>query len=649
MEILFVWFYKEKIIEEQGFNFSPEYEFKVEKNGPKYVLTCNHNKDSINFFKLDKNLESIQNITAIVGENGTGKTTLLQGLYRFYLSMNIEKESDEYKEYFEQKNTSNRKIMVIKKGDNITIYHNIPLNFFENKTEFQGLVNNPIKNIDVTSNITRIYCTNSIYSYVMSGYLIEDGLSTCCLDIHTLEILTKNFYKNLISTNYSNDKYKEYNDLIVNRKKSNNFQQLCDVLYYKYLKDNILENNVDDSLIIYKDLYIDSIIISKYDLDNKYASQLKFLKMVIKNNPDLNLIDKDNSVINKLYFNLLLEIIIYNDTSNINTNKYLINLSKKHLEEIIECELNKINNIEFKEYIRNANSEIKQLEAILKNSLPIDQTLPITDSAYDFGRKIEKKNSELYGKFLDFIDKCFKNEHSFILKYIYIGNLQMSSGERACLNIFSWINLIPQFNKIDPSIPKELKDNILILIDELDLYMHPEWQRKAIKILINELENQFKGCKIQVVLATHSPLILSDIPKENIIYLKNTFRDVLINKCIVDESKKHKETLGRDVYTLLDDAFYLEQPMGDYAKQRIDEIIEKIRPIKNKNAKKEWPKLKDEEAEELKKIIEIIGNDILKTKLMEMLGNCNNLLKKQQLEKQKQEIEKELKLLSEGE
>lgn len=28
MEILFTWIYKEKLIKEQGFNFSPEYEFK---------------------------------------------------------------------------------------------------------------------------------------------------------------------------------------------------------------------------------------------------------------------------------------------------------------------------------------------------------------------------------------------------------------------------------------------------------------------------------------------------------------------------------------------------------------------------------------------------------------------------------------------
>lgn len=671
MEILFVWFYKEKIIEEQGFNFSPEYEFKVEKNGPKYVLTCNHNKDSINFFKLDKNLQYIQNITAIVGENGTGKTTLLQGLYRFYLSMNIGQESGEYKEFFKQKNLSNRKIMVIKENDNIIIYHNIPLNFFENKTKFQTLYDNLMKNIDLISNITRIYCTNSSYNYNINGYGIEGKLSTCCLDIHTLEILTKNFYKNLISISYKNNKYQKnsvlwrnYNNLIISTKKANDFQQLCDVLYYKYLNDNILNKNIDDSLIIYKDLHISSNTI--LDIEGKWEDKIieekqvevifkkaKYIKSCFKINDN----DKDEIVLINLYFNLILELIIYNnildDELEISLNNFG-NKDKKEkiyiLRKLIKNEIKKIHSKDnIKEYFIEANNEIKVIEEILTESISMKQTLPKKDIAYCCSKIIEKSNKKLYGKFLDFISDCFNKENSFILKYISIGNLQISSGERACLNIFSWIHLMPQFSKIDPSIPDRLKDNVLILIDELDLYMHPEWQRKVIKILINELENQFKMYKIQVILATHSPLVLSDIPKQNIIYLKNTFRDRLNNKCIVDESKKHKETLGRDVYTLLDDAFYLEQPMGDYAKQRIDEIIEKIRPRKNKNGKKEWPKLKDEEAEELKKIIEIIGNDILKTKLMEMLGNCNDLLKKQALEKQKQEIEKELKLLSEEE
>ena len=54
----------------------------------------------------------------------------------------------------------------------------------------------------------------------------------------------------------------------------------------------------------------------------------------------------------------------------------------------------------------------------------------------------------------------------------------MSSGERAMQNMFSWLTLIPKLDKI-MSIERETTQNMLLLIDEIDLYSHPEWQRRT--------------------------------------------------------------------------------------------------------------------------------------------------------------------------
>ena len=51
-------------------------------------------------------------------------------------------------------------------------------------------------------------------------------------------------------------------------------------------------------------------------------------------------------------------------------------------------------------------------------------------------------------------------------------------------------------------------NNYLLLIDEIDLYLHPEWQQEFISVLLNELEKQFPDKKIQLVFSTHSPLLL---------------------------------------------------------------------------------------------------------------------------------------------
>ena len=46
--------------------------------------------------------------------------------------------------------------------------------------------------------------------------------------------------------------------------------------------------------------------------------------------------------------------------------------------------------------------------------------------------------------------------------------------------------------------------NGIILIDEIDLHLHPQWQRG----IIQRLRNTFPNC--QFLLATHSALVISD-------------------------------------------------------------------------------------------------------------------------------------------
>ncbi|MBB4616734.1 AAA family ATPase [Sphingomonas abaci] len=53
-----------------------------------------------------------------------------------------------------------------------------------------------------------------------------------------------------------------------------------------------------------------------------------------------------------------------------------------------------------------------------------------------------------------------------------------------------------------------ISDNSLVFIDEPEISLHPEWQKQYIDLLTKTFEN-FTGCHF--VLATHSPLILSDI------------------------------------------------------------------------------------------------------------------------------------------
>ena len=130
------------------------------------------------------------------------------------------------------------------------------------------------------------------------------------------------------------------------------------------------------------------------------------------------------------------------------------------------------------------------------------------------------RDSATYGRFCEFIDDIMTQEESFVLKYLLIDKVPLSSGEQALQNIFTWLRLPPSFNEIfgEESIP--IHDNILLLLDEVDLYMHPEWQRNFLHYLSEQLKEEYKGKHIQIIISTHSPLVLSDIPYGNIIYLE---------------------------------------------------------------------------------------------------------------------------------
>jgi len=62
--------------------------------------------------------------------------------------------------------------------------------------------------------------------------------------------------------------------------------------------------------------------------------------------------------------------------------------------------------------------------------------------------------------------------------------------------------------KISHSKPGEknpLHGEGIVLIDELDLHLHPQWQKKIIPTLLNTFPN------IQFLVSTHSPQILSEV------------------------------------------------------------------------------------------------------------------------------------------
>ena len=130
-------------------------------------------------------------------------------------------------------------------------------------------------------------------------------------------------------------------------------------------------------------------------------------------------------------------------------------------------------------------------------------------------------------------------------------------------------------------------DSIFLFLDEADLSLHPEWQRMFIATLTEFLlclyqnpyyEGADSGCwNIQIILTTHSPLMLGDFPAASVLYLKKN-KDGFVTA----ESNSALQPFGQNLYILLKDGFYLQNgTIGALAQKKIKSVLEDIQAIKN--------------------------------------------------------------------
>lgn len=85
---------------------------------------------------------------------------------------------------------------------------------------------------------------------------------------------------------------------------------------------------------------------------------------------------------------------------------------------------------------------------------------------------------------------------------------QLSDGEKCSLALVG--DLARRMAIANPSSKRPLKGSGVVLIDEIDLHLHPEWQRRVVP----SLKATFPHC--QFILTTHSPQIINHVRSENI-------------------------------------------------------------------------------------------------------------------------------------
>jgi hypothetical protein len=214
----------------------------------------------------------------------------------------------------------------------------------------------------------------------------------------------------------------------------------------------------------------------------------------------------------------------------------------------------------------------------------------------------------------------------------------LSSGERQF--IYALNSVVYHLNNLD-SIRKILEQRsyryVAIVLEEIELYFHPDMQRVFASTLLKRIDSiLFKRIKaIHLCYITHSPFILSDIPRSNILFLDD--------EGLPASEELTVETFGANIHDLMKHSFFMNDgSMGEFAREKITETIlflnykklekdlENLRETKLTGEPKRLydAKLEEKGILELqvsdmnptshKQLIDIIGEPLLKKKLSEM-------------------------------
>ena len=534
MELVYLWVKEYKNIHKQGFNFSPQFNCKFhdeydenEKLKDNCKLEIKENDDYIeNFFG-----ENI-NVTAIVGKNGSGKSTILECLQSIFLNI---------REF--------NYILVFNDGEN----------YYKSNIE----INPDISNKDTTEIQCHIY-SNDIKEYKNS-----------------ISIKKENILQYLLSSSLQK-----------------NFQ----LTTFMYVPTLLEIRSIDLDEYFRKTIEYDY---TDYRYDNDITDDENRRVMYAQEDMRSQLTEIDND-----YHKFL--IILFIREKDTDAFDYIDGLSNQTtlLAEMRESEIDYLSEDEFNEYINDEDKE-----------KPISELTEKEKSIY--------LNYYYFFEF-DFIDSKDR------------GYNNLSHGERT---------IFGQFLSIYNLSIQQYRSYHLFLLDEAELSLHPNWQKDYLNELINLLKQIDK--KFHFILTSHSPFLLSDLPKQNTFFLdiyedKNNkskekypnlnFEDLKNGNCLNVSNEIDIKPFGANIHELLSHGFFMEDGlMGEFAKGKINEII------KNLNKKTYRPNKKDKKRVLL--IIESIGEDLLRMKLLDMYYEKfeNDELereKKQLLEQQKEILER---------
>lgn len=598
--------------EDRIYKFYNDYSFLDENNqeiegSDKKVskIECNNTVPEKFYEKSRLNIQ----ISALVGKNGSGKSSLLELLYASCYVIALDKEILDGK-------------AIDVEGLKVVIFYNIGNDYY---------------NIEVTSSKVKCYNINDETKTTKENdKILKDFFYTIAVN-YSLYGLNEKVLGNWISALFhKNDGYQT--PLVIN----------------PYRREGNI--NVNSELHLAQTRLITNILLTdnKEVLSGKEIDSVYFELDTNKNKPE----EQDISV--KSNYSTFDNV--YNALYNNNYNLKEIEEKKiphfKELMNYVLCKVKKITEV-YKEYKDIPPFKGNEISTIFLKKLKEDKshiTLKLRQVlniirfnllGEDNDSKWEKKEDGVLHfklKIDDLIKRIREVNVSNLKKdelipigcYRFVVNVKndtnnndsvsninvLSSGEQHLVHTMqSVLYHILNVNSVHSSTSKKTKYKYInIVFDEIELYFHPEYQRRFVFELLERLDSLKKGTHIpkikgiNILFCTHSPFILSDIPKENVLFLGD---------------KKDFKTFGANITTLLSNSFFMENLIGEFAKNKINDVIRWI----------------TQDKEDILKTIRLIDEPILRNKLIEMYYEKFAETKDKDLKKQ-EEKEQEVETLA---
>ena len=137
---------------------------------------------------------------------------------------------------------------------------------------------------------------------------------------------------------------------------------------------------------------------------------------------------------------------------------------------------------------------------------------------------------------------------------------QLSDGEKCLIAMLG--DLARRMAIANPQNPDPLTGNGLIIIDEIDLHLHPQWQR----FVVPKLLEVFPNC--QFFISTHSPNIITHVQPESLHFMEQTEMGIKFHPV--------QESYGKNVDRILEDLMGLETTRPQEIAEALKDIYEQI-------------------------------------------------------------------------